>query len=159
MPGHTFHMTVLAIHQPYIAHTVVDFHILGSIDPTDCNPPKERRILNISGSRGELCSFQGAKGKIFDSFQLHCLQLLSHSEIRTISETAPQPNQILVQKVCEHTRFKYQGIFGRTVSQSAVRMLARIRITSKFLPILNHIQKTDIPPKSLAQFDEQLEHN
>lgn len=38
---------------------------------------------------------------------------------------------------------------------------ASIRITSKFLPILNPIQKTvtDIPPKSLAQFDEQLEHN
>lgn len=92
MLGHTFHTMVLATHSPYIAHTVVDFHILGSIDPTDCNPPKERTVLNTSGSRGELRSFQSATGKIFDSFQLHCLQLLSHSEIRIISETAPQPN-------------------------------------------------------------------
>lgn len=64
MLGHTFHTMVLATRWPYIAHTAVDFHILGSIAPTDCNPPAERITHCTSGSRDGLWYVCAAEGKV-----------------------------------------------------------------------------------------------
>lgn len=57
-------MMVLATHSPYIAHTVVDFHILGSIVPIDCNPPAERITHCTSDSRDGLYCICAAEGKL-----------------------------------------------------------------------------------------------
>lgn len=78
-PGRTFRMTVLATRWPCTARTAGDFRILGSTAPTDCNPPKERRILSPSGSRGGLCSFAAARGNTFDC-QSRWLRIFSHSK-------------------------------------------------------------------------------
>lgn len=41
MAAHILHREVLATHLPYTVRTVVGFHTLGSIGPTDCSQPRK----------------------------------------------------------------------------------------------------------------------